>query len=146
MLEVWILSLKAFTIFFKQQGWGDGKDYFISVRNIHPLLRISIILLFLICWRVERTGIAKKCWMWQGNFAKSCPDETGSGKQAELQVLLSASPLPWVKNFQTALLWLRRHWEKHVGSTQEDIIQRRIVQGVLLLGRAKGDQSKSNLL
>ena len=59
MLEVWIFRLKAFTSFFKQQGWGNGKDYFLSARNICPLLRISIVLLFLICWGVERTGIAK---------------------------------------------------------------------------------------
>lgn len=42
-----------------QLGWGDRKDCFLSVRNIRPLLRISVILLFPVCWEVEGTDITK---------------------------------------------------------------------------------------
>jgi len=70
-------QLKAFTSFLKQQRWEDGKDRFLSVRNIRPLLRISVILLFPICWEVEGTGIAKNV----RGFAKSHPNETESNKQ-----------------------------------------------------------------
>lgn len=52
-------QLKEFTNFLKQLGWEEGKDCFLSVRNIRPLLRVSVILLFPICWEVEGTDIAK---------------------------------------------------------------------------------------
>lgn len=52
-------QLQAFAIIFKQLLRGDGKDCFFSARNIRPLLRISIILLFPIFWAVEGTNTAK---------------------------------------------------------------------------------------
>lgn len=67
-------QLQACTIFFKQLLQGDGKDCFFSVRNIRPLLRISIILLFPIFWAVEGTNTAKNvgCCREDILLTKSC--------------------------------------------------------------------------
>lgn len=51
-------SAKRIHQLLKTTGMGDG-NHFLSARNILTLLRISVILLFPICWEVEGTDIAK---------------------------------------------------------------------------------------